>query len=628
MRGYPQALEADILFVRRFLIDTYDYFKPKEKINPTYAIVDVETNHPESDDIISFAINNPDGDIYYESKYDTPDYEDLITSLYNHLQEFDVILAWMGEDSFDLKIMDAAFKKIGLQPLTESVVVLDLIAISRKMHGREIRGNWSLDNAGKRLCGIAKSLDDDDMKMDVRDLPEEKLKIYNCVDTLIPEVIDNHLGGLEGHVILAWSLHAMLEDTIIVAAVNDIALLRAYHRAGIVLPSREFTKGKSTGKSYEAAKPDARQGVYENIVTLDLIHAYPSAVIAKNISPETKDENGKHLTPKGTRFNDGDSVFIQTLKELMVERATVKKRLKKLEKDHPDYKKLKSIDFALKTQIAAFSHGIFGWANSRMNDVETADAITAIVREIISKVKTTCDIIGKKWIYCHTDSAYVICNKEEAEATVEYINRVIRDFCEGYNVIPELEFKGYYPIGYIHSPARNVLVPEGVSIDDDEGWEESGMDFGRSETAEPVAQIEIEMIRMKLRYQDEKMMERLKQMLKELPDKTSIELALIKPLNKRISEYGKPKKDGTMGGIPFHIKAMQRAHEEYGLELKLKEKYGILPVVTDEFTGVRVKRRKRVDMAFKVDDGLPVDYKIDYETYLKTNLFGKINDLF
>ncbi|MBE3093976.1 MAG: hypothetical protein IMZ52_03015 [Actinobacteria bacterium] len=672
-KGFPSTLESDVLYNRRILIDLYDYFKPKEKINPTYAIIDIETDFPVSDDIISFAINNPDGDIYYESKFDVENPIELVLDLYEKIQEFDVLLAWMGEDRFDLKTIEKNFQRISkfinkilegesykgeeeialyhlliergylssddgyhaslgskeFNPvLTESTVVLDLITISKKMHGREIRGNWSLDNAGKRLCGIAKSLDEDDMKLDVRELSEEKLRVYNVVDTIIPEVIDEFLGGLEGHLILAWSLQSMLEDMVIVAVVNDIALLRAYHRAGIVLPSREFTKDKSKKSTYEAAKPDAREGVYEGIITTDIIHAYPSAVIAKNTSPETKDPNGKHLTPKGTRFNDNKSVFIETLKELMKERAVIKKKLKSLSKEDNEYKKLKSIDFSIKTLIAAFSHGIFGWADSRMKDLETADAITAIVRGIIDKVKITCDLIGVKWCYVHTDSCYINAPKEDAERIVKHLNKAIAEHCKDYNIIPELEFKEYYSIGYIHSPARNVLVPEGISIDDDENWEESGMDYARSEVSEPIAEMEIEMIKMKLKHQDNKMVDRLKEMVKEIPNRPSSELALIKPLNKRVSEYGKKLLDGTIGNIPYHVKAMQLAHESYGLELVVKQKYGILPIITTQTIGKKKPKRKVVPIAFSIEDGLPKEYKIDMENYLRSNLFGKINMLF
>jgi hypothetical protein len=251
-----------------------------------------------------------------------------------------------------------------------------------------------------------------------------------------------------------------------------------------------------------------------------------------------------------------------------------------------------------------------------------------VVREVTNKIKSTCDLSGLKWIYCHTDSVYINDKKESVDKITNHLNSTIRKHCKDYIVFPELEFKGWYPLGYIHSPARNVLVPEGVSIDDDENWEETGCNFARSETPEPLAKIEIELIKMKLKHQDDKMVDRLKEMIKELPDKKPSELALVKPLNKKISEYGKPKKDGTIGSVPFHITAMKRSHDEFGLELKLKEKYGILLVIKEEYTGVRKKKRKVVHIAFDLEKGLPSNYQIDYYNYLKSNLFGKINGLF
>ena len=64
--------EADILFIRRFMCDVYDYFKSTEAIKPKIAIVDVETDFPVSDDIIAWAINDQENPIIYNSKYDTP----------------------------------------------------------------------------------------------------------------------------------------------------------------------------------------------------------------------------------------------------------------------------------------------------------------------------------------------------------------------------------------------------------------------------------------------------------------------------------------------------------------------------------------------------------------------------
>jgi len=621
---YPQPLECDILFHRRFLIDMYDYFKPKEPMHPKVAIVDIETNHPVSDEIISFALNNlSTGEIFFESKYDGSSSKELTKSLIEKLEDVDVITGWFFVD-FDVPIIN----KYSGKKLNDIVTLVDLLELSKTMYSRELRGGWSLDNSGSRLCGIAKSLDEKDMKGDIRDLNEEKLLIYNVIDVVIPEIIDNYLGGLDAHLILAWSLQMGLDDVTITAVVNDIALLREYHKAGIVLHSRDYSSKDDKEAKYSAADPDARPGVYDGVIETDVVAAYASAVVAINASCETKDKNGIYVAPNGIRFNDKESTFIKTIKHLMNEKIKVKGKLKKMDKSNPKYSTLDFIHYAIKTQVAAFSHGLFGWSNSRMKDYDVADAITSVLSNLMIKIKYACDLIGYEWIYLHTDSCFIHAPRDKVDDILKYLNDVIEKHCKGYRIIPELEFKGYHPHVYIHSKARRVIVPEGVDIDDDESWEVKGMSFMRSETPEALAKIEIELIKLKLKHQDEECLDKLKEMLIELKDVDLKELALVKPLNKEVHEYGRELLDGSWGGVPAHIKAMVKANEDDGLELVVGNKYGVVPIKTDETTGVRVIKMKRVDMAFDLDEGLPDKYEINYEYYLDSNLWGKISGLF
>jgi DNA polymerase elongation subunit (family B) len=516
-----------------------------------------------------------------------------------------------------------------------SISIIDLLEVSKKMYGQEIRGNWTLGNVGHRLCGINKvSIGG----KHIRDLSEEELFEYNCLDTVIPEIVDNYLGGLEAHLMLAWSLQCIIEETQITAIVNDIALIRAYHRAGLVLPSRNYGKEKDDAEPrYKAAEPDAKPGVYKGIIATDLSHAYPFAVISKNISPETKDLNGDNAVKytdrdgneKEIHFNNNNSVFIETLKDIMNERAKAKKKLKSLEKNTPEWKKYKYIDFALKTQAAAFSHGIFGWSSSRMVDYEVADAITGIVRNLLDNIKKSCDIIGRNWCYVHTDSCYINAPKEEKDKILEYLNNTIKEYCEGYLIQPNLDFKNYYPIGYIHSKARNVLVPEEGDINNSETWDITGMDFMRSETPEPIGNMEIKLISLTFEgHTRQELIDNLREMIKELISIDSTLLGTMKPLHKPINAYGKLMKSGKWGGIPYHIKALQKATAEYGFQVNLNEKFMVIPIYTNETEGKRVIKRKRAFVAYSPETGLPNQYRIDFEHYLKSNLWGKINNLF
>jgi DNA polymerase elongation subunit (family B) len=680
--GMPMPYEADILYVRRFLCDVYDYFKPKKAIAPVTAIFDVETDYPMSEEIISYAFNNQKGDIKYNSRSYVSNLHELAIDLYEEITKVDVVTGW--NVSFDVEQLEKMLVKVdrllnharkksgyskelyiktyekikGLFGLDSRVLieklfdynylkiennevvlgdrkfhtkvskvcsVVDLLSISRKMYGREIKGRWDLGNVGRQICGLDKKHTG---AKHIRDLDEETLMEYNVLDTIVPEIIDNTLGGLRGHLILAWSLQVTLEDVMITAAVNDIALIRAYHRAGIVLPSRDYTVDNTVVK-YRAAEPVARAGIYKDIIATDIVHAYPFAVISNNIAPETKDPNGKYLTPNGIRYNNKHSVFIDTLKELMTDRGLIKEKLKKTDKESDEWATLKSIDFALKTQTAAFSHGIFGWGHSRMRDYDVADSITAVVRDLIDVIKSACDSINYRWCYAHTDSCYINAPNEKKDKILKYLNNIIEDKYKHAKGVPELEFKKFYKVGYIHSKARNVLVPEDVMVEDDENWDVTGMNFMRSEVPEKLRDIEIKCIKEKLQgYGEVYRLYQLQDMIKKLRNADSRELGLIKPLKKKREEYGRKILDGSIGGVPAHIKALDRAKREYGFNVNVGEKFMLLPILTNETVGKKKVRRKKVEIAYSIDDGLPDGYTIDYEYYLRGNLWGKINQLF
>ncbi len=675
--------EADILFVRRFLLDTYDFFKPKEHVKPRVAIFDVETNFPVNNNLIAFTINEykKDGFLYHNNNYLDKNKYSLALDAYTKLKDFDVVTNWNVE--FDVKTtLQVCLEQInlGLRPLEEGYEIskasyikklttdynlfgiptatkmldaleeyniikieddivkwgevkletnltflltcLDLRDITKKMYAQEIRGRWSLDNTGVQLCGVGKVEYEGKYP---RDLDNETLIEYNTIDTIIPEIIDNFLGGVECHIILAWSLQSLVEDMMITAVVNDIALLRAYHKDGIVLPSRPPYSVRDKEETYKAAEPDARPGVYSNLIAYDLHAAYPSAVLAVNASSETKDPEGQYKAPNGVRFNNNYSTFIKTLQDLLTDRERIKDKLKILPKNSSEWRTCKFIDFALKTQVAAFSHGIFGWSNSRMKDIKVADAITATVRGILDTVKNKSEELGVPWVYVHTDSCYISAPKEKAEELGLILNKAIENHCNTnkYSTIPRLDYKGFYPRAYIHSAARNVLV------DENGDWDITGMNMMRSEVPPPLAEIEKELISLKLTGASvDTLLTRLKDMVNELKYKDTRELGIVKPLSKSIKKYGRKGKDGTLVGIPYHINALQRAEKEYGFMVKIGEKFSVIPILIDEWEGVRVRRRKKAYMAYPTDEGLPEMYEIDWDNYLKSNLYGKIKNLF
>ena len=661
-----QPKEADVPYVRNFLRCTSDFFKPKELIMPRVGIFDVETDYPDDEDkVISFAINATDGsELYFSSIQLAGSFDELMLDMLEKMKEYDVITFWSGRDNnkfrktktFDMEKAYIGFKRlkknkqldIDPNPL-HYVADVDSLELAKKMYSKVPKGGWSLDNIGIRLCGIGKAKEDSNLPPS--QLKHDDLVVYNCVDTIIPAEIDNKLGGIACHLQLMHMLGCKLSDTEITEVINDISILKVYHKAGIVLDSKrpywererikKLMKDLGIDYRYKAAEPTARGGVYNKLAKIDLSAAYPSSVLAIKASVETLDPNGKYLTPgelkvadleKGcmdtpeTRFSDGFSPFIDELQRLMEERYKVKRQLPELNKTSNEYKTLKYIDFALKTQVAAYSHGIFGFLGSRMDMPVVAAAICSTARTFLDIGKYFTDRWGYKWCYTHTDSCFFVgASKRKAKEICNKLNEKLKIFAEqnGLAFCPEFDFEGYFPLAYIHSPARNVLV------DEDGEWHVTGCNFMRAEVPEPLAKIEEDLIKMKLaRKSDLQMIKKLRKMIIELGDMPSSKLGLEKPLNGTIESYGRELKDGSIGGYPSHIKALIKAKEEYGLELDGLGRFKIIPIFTGEVEGVRVLRWRRDVIAFPIDGELPKQYKIDYEEYLRSNLYGKIHDLF
>jgi hypothetical protein len=166
-------------------------------------------------------------------------------------------------------------------------------------------------------------------------------------------------------------------------------------------------------------------------------------------------------------------------------------------------------------------------------------------------------------------------------------------------------------------------------VEEDGEWNTTGCNFMRSETPKPLADIEETLIRMKLDGESTtELLIKLKEMLIELPDYSTNKLGLEKPLKKPVEKYGRKLKDGTYGGFPYHIKAVMKAEKEFGLDIPVGGRYMIIPIISHDVLGVRVLKWNREWMAYDIDGELPECYEVDFEEYLRSNLWGKIYDLF
>jgi len=211
---------------------------------------------------------------------------------------------------------------------------------------------------------------------------------------------------------------------------------------------------------------------------------------------------------------------------------------------------------------------------------------------------------GYEVIYAHTDSLYVVAPKSDVDKILKLANESVEEYVKkhGYLYTPKFEFKDYYVKGYIHSPARNVMVKENGE------WSITGMNLIRSDAPDFLRDLEKRIIELYLegRSKDEIIAEVI-EILKTLKDKSPDYLGIPKPLKKNPNAY-KVKS--------AHIKAVLNAVAEYGLDIHVGEKFLMLPVK-------RLKNGEKGYIAFRYNEW-PEGYEIDFMEYIRSVVIGKL----
>ena len=220
------------------------------------------------------------------------------------------------------------------------------------------------------------------------------------------------------------------------------------------------TKARVKDKKYEGAMViEPIKGVHFNVTVLDFASLYPSIIKNRNISYETVCCPHEECKVNKIPFTDHwsctkkigmASLLIGSLKELRVNHYKVlaKKGKTKKIRDIND-----CITQALKVYLNA-SYGVIGAEIFPLYFLPTAEAVTAVGRDIISQTIETAESKGLTVLYGDTDSIFVYKPTDEQ---VEYLI----DFCHD-NFSIDLEIDKEYKYLVLSDRKKNYF---GVKTD-------------------------------------------------------------------------------------------------------------------------------------------------------------------
>jgi DNA polymerase I len=160
---------------------------------------------------------------------------------------------------------------------------------------------------------------------------------------------------------------------------------------------------------------EPKQGLHENVATLDFKAMYPNIMITENLSPDTFVSPSEPEPPGGVNVapevkhkfrKKPDGFYKEVLSSLIIARDEIKPKLKKLNPKSAEYRILDARQKAVKV-IANASYGYTGWIGARWYTKPVAEAATAWGRYTILSSINLAKKNGLEVIYGDTDSIFI-----------------------------------------------------------------------------------------------------------------------------------------------------------------------------------------------------------------------------
>jgi DNA polymerase I len=468
----------------------------------------------------------------------------------------------------------------------------------------------------KRLENIAEFLG---TKIDMEDIEardinkywetdKEKVLLHAKRDVMHTFMIAKEL--LPMHYEMAKLIRLPLDDVTRIGRGKQVdwLLLSEAKKVGEVAPN-----AAEVAETYEGAFViEPERGLHENVAELDFASMYPSIMVTFNISPDTLSPNGEYIAPEvGYRFKkQPDGFFKRILISLIKRRQEIKKIMKNMNENDPNYKLLDIKQQTLKILTNSF-YGYMGWGGARWYCKACAEATTAWGRHFIKTSAKIAEQMGFKVLYGDTDSIFV-SKPVGIEELKKEVDKLIERISKELPVQIELD-ELFKTIFFVEKKRYAGLTIEGKIL-------VRGLEVRRGDWCELAKRAQKEVIEILLRERNpEKAMKLVSRIIEDIR-KGNVKLediVIYKGLTKKKYE-----------AIQAHVKAAKKA-EEIGIFYPVGSKIGYIVVkgtgnvgdraypleMVENFDGENIKIKRREGYELK---------KLDKEYYIEHQIIPAV----
>ena len=438
--------------------------------------------------------------------------------------------------------------------------------------------------------------------------------------------------------------------------VDTIALRKAF-REGIVLPSKPTRDESEESEDEERSGGFVKfptPGVHRMVAVLDMAKFYPAILGLLNLSTETI--VAENLTKDKINFSDGDYYveyeegkyvrinskkkgFMPSLyQEFLKERLAVEAEMKKHEIGSPEYNFLMQKRQVVKDTSNSLP-GVNGYGGFRLNNNTIANAITFTGQKMIHVATDKLSELNVKDIYGDTDSVHIEDETLTPEELVKKATELSEILSHGYIDVVKKEYnidtKNSFEIDF-ESAFKTILY-----IQKDDGtpakkrysarkfFEKGkyvdilytrGFDLRRSDASVYCKNIQEQVLRLILwDHPKEEIITYVKGIIEGFKKALIEDISIPKGINKPMSEYGKPNKNGKTGTIPAQIRGAKYSNDNFGTNFSIgsKIKYFYVKKMPQGYPTTNI-------IAFDDINKLPKGIEIDYEKMSDANIKKKI----
>jgi len=436
-----EFFEADILFVKRFIIDN-NINLGTEKLTKLYFDLECfsETDRmsdANKDPIKCIACMNEKEEVMY---FKEATERETILKFFEYAKQYSLMLGWFcgiprsPQPGFDVPYLEKRCHILGLNQQWRNFCLQVQFGDLLKMY-KATRiaiysiGSYRLSDVAEKEVGMKKLskqalYDDDDQKLKEYTIRDVEMTLRVDKKLQLSELYDNF--AILGNVFYnsAQYYSHIIDNLVLKASLVGVNGKRYIHRNKVVVTAEVYKSRRNKIKGAYVATLEA--GRHVNVVNIDFAGFYPSLIRTLNLSFDTKDENGTIISPgNGIKLRAYRGIYPKLIDNFLKLRSQYKRERRKFQEGSKDWQVFNCLQESTKYCTNA-AYGNLQYIGSRFRDSQLAEAITLTGQFLIKK---TIKLLQQKEyvvVSVDTDGLHYVSKKDTVEEIIQEVNMLLQ----------------------------------------------------------------------------------------------------------------------------------------------------------------------------------------------------------